>query len=87
MKAYVIEYGLRLENPQTIEVVYGNDPDTRSRYETFQEAEATCRNLNLFEVRVGQHQCAFSVDSLPGGDFGVFCICHPQCQRARCSAF
>jgi hypothetical protein len=24
------------------------------------------------------HVCSFAVDTLPGGDFGIICVCHPM---------
>ena len=87
MKAYVIEYGPRLEDTRQILVVYGPDPKPELKYATRQAAEAICRKLNLFEVRVGRHQCAFSVDQMPDGDFGIFCVCHPRHFAARSSVF
>jgi len=78
MKAYVSEYRSTVETPQSIEVIYSGNPSATSTYQTRQAAEAVCRGLNSLPVRVGQHNCAFSTDPLPGGDFGVFCVCHPR---------
>lgn len=78
MKAYVSEYRTGAEKPQAAEVVYSNDPGAYSRFESRQAAEAVCKGLNSLVVRVGQHNCAFSTDPLPGGKFGVFCVCHPR---------
>lgn len=87
MKAYVIVYGPRQEDSRQIEVVYGADPNPELRYESRHLAEAACRKLNHFGVRVGAHHCAFAVDHLPGDDFGVFCVCHPHWIAAHSSFF
>ena len=88
MKAYVVACGQRLEHPlKLIEVAYSADPCADWKYAIREAAEAVCKKLDLFEVRVGRHHCAFSVDPLVNGDFGIFCVCHPRCIRARSSVF
>ncbi len=87
MKAYVIEYGSLWEDPRLVEVRYGSELSIESRYVSRQIAEAACRKLNRFGVRVGAHHCAFSVDALPEGDFALFCVCHPRYLAARSSLF
>ena len=87
MKAYVIGYRRRPEDEGVIEVMYGPDPEPESTYASSQIAKAACKKLNSFGVRVGMHQCAFSVDPLRDGDFGIFCVCHPHYFAARSSVF
>lgn len=87
MKAYVVRYRTSPEDSRRIDVMYAPDLSPESRYASRQLAEAACRNLNGFEVRVGMHQCAFSVDPLPDGGFGVHCVCHPALNGAQWNFF
>lgn len=87
MKAYVVEFGSMLQDPRRFEVRYGLEPNSQSEYASRKLAEAAIEKLNRFEVRVGAHHCAFTVDALPDGMFGVFCVCHPLCTPANSSVF
>ena len=77
MKAYVLEYKTNGPDPGLINLQYGTQPLPHSKYATRTLAEADCRSLNRSDVYVGSHRCSFSVDTLPGGDFGIICVCHP----------
>lgn len=77
MKTYVLGYKNDLSDAGLNKVEYGARPLPDSKYATRSLAEADCRNLNRSGVHVGSHQCSFSVDALPEGEFGIFCVCHP----------
>ena len=70
MKAYILGFK---SNPTKLQ--FGPEPE--ARYETREQAESECQDLNRSDICVGVHQCSFSVDPLPEGDFGILCICHP----------
>lgn len=70
MKAYLLGYKLDVE--------FGDQPGSDSRYANRELAEGDCRILNRFSLRVANHQCSFAVDALPEGGFGIICICHPM---------
>ena len=76
MKAYAINYGLDLTTQ--VDVQYGSQPTPESRYSTREQAARDCVRLNQTQVRIGSHCCAFAVDKLPDGGFGIICACHPQ---------
>jgi len=75
MKAYAINYGLDLSTQ--VNVQYGSQPTPESRYSTREKAAQDCVRLNQVRFHVGSHRCAFAVDKLPDGDFGIICACHP----------
>jgi hypothetical protein len=78
MKAYALTRkfaGLDLNAPTGI--LFGAEPSSESRYTTREQAAADCVKLNQGRVHVGSHCCAFAVDQLPQGDFGIICACHP----------
>jgi len=85
MKAYVIEYGPMRDDPQRFEVQYASDLNPESRYSSRQCAEAACRSLNGFEIRLGTHRCAYAIDCLSDGHFALFCVCHPHCTSTHSS--
>jgi hypothetical protein len=77
MKAYVLGYRANKPQAERTEFQYGARPLPDSRYTTRTSAEVDCRTLNQSAFRTGSHQCSFSVDKLPEGDFGIICVCHP----------
>ncbi len=77
MKAYVVGYGTNESGTKLTSLQYGPQPLPDSKYQTRTQAEVDCRNLNRSGIHAGSHQCSFSVDRLPGGDFGIICVCHP----------
>jgi hypothetical protein len=76
VKAYAINYGLDLTTQ--VKVQYGSEPTPESRYSTREHAAKHCVHLNRSRVHVGSHECAFAVDKLPDGAFGIICACHPH---------
>lgn len=75
MKAYLIGY--KVGSPQVIplEAQYSLEPALR--YATRGLAATDCMHLNRQRLTIGAHSCAFAVDELPEGGFGIICICHP----------
>lgn len=78
MKTYALLQRLvdRKQDSQTC-IQFGAEPTPESRYGTREQALADCLILNRSQVYVGSHCCAFAVDQLPQGDFGIICACHP----------
>jgi hypothetical protein len=76
MKSYAINYGLDLSTQ--VKVQYDSKPTPDSRYSTREQASQDCVRLNQSHLHVGSHRCAFAVDKLPEGGFGIICACHPQ---------
>jgi len=76
MKAYAFNYGLDLSTH--VKVQYSAQPTPKSRYSTREQAAQDCVRLNQSRHHVGSHCCAFAVDKLPEGDFGIICACHPM---------
>jgi|KBSMisStaDraftv2_1062788.scaffolds.fasta_scaffold38807_6 hypothetical protein len=70
MNAYVLGY--------KVDVEFGPEPSQQSRYTVRGLAEAACRELNKLAVSTDTHQCSFAVATLPEGDFGIICVCHPH---------
>jgi hypothetical protein len=75
MKAYATDYGL--DQSMQFNVQFGSQPSPQSRYKTREQAAQDCVRLNRTRHFVGSHCCAFVVDKLPEGDFGIICACHP----------
>lgn len=79
MKAYAITYTFtEFDQPSQTAIEFGSEPSPESRYSTREQAAAECVRLNQGRVHVGSHCCAFAVDQLPQGDFGIICACHPM---------
>ncbi len=76
MKAYAINYGLDVTTQVTVQ--YGAEPTPDARYSTRERAALDCVRLNQSRHYVGSHQCAFAVDKLPDGHYGIICTCHPH---------
>jgi hypothetical protein len=77
LKAYAISSEV---HDNQIEILYGAAPTVEFRYPTREQAIFDCLRLNQIQCAVGSHCCAFAVDQLPEGDFGIICACHPfQC--------
>ena len=76
MKSYASNYSVDLTTHLNIQ--YGSQPTPDSRYSTREQAAMDCVRLNQGRLQVGSHRCAFAVDKLPEGDFGIICACHPQ---------
>ena len=76
MKAYATSYGL--DQDTNLKVQYGSQPTPQSRYKTREQAAQDCVRLNQSRLYFGSHCCAFAVDKLPEGDFGIICACHPR---------
>jgi len=76
MKSYAINYGLDLSTQ--VKVQFDSKPTPESRYSTREQAAQDCVRLNQSPLYVGSHRCAFAVDKLPEGGFGIICACHPQ---------
>jgi hypothetical protein len=79
MKAYAMkdQVSAPSENSQ-FAIRYSNEPMAESRYSTREQASADCVRFNKNRVHVGTHCCAFAVDPLPEGDYGIICTCHPM---------
>lgn len=78
MKAYALTHTFpELEWNSQTRIQFGAEPSPESRYSTREQAAAECVKLNQGKVQVGSHCCAFAVDQLPQGDFGIICACHP----------
>jgi len=77
MKKYVLSYNENESAAGLINLQYGSQPLHDSKYATRTLAEVDCKNLNRTGAQVGSHRCSFSVDALPEGEFGIFCVCHP----------
>ena len=75
MKAYAVSS--KVSDDNRVQIQYGEVPVAEFRYATRERATDHCVRLNKSEWRVGSHRCAFAVDKLPGGDFGIICACHP----------
>lgn len=57
------------------EVFYSKEPHWKmGAY----EAESQCKVLHSIRVHVGEHFCTFTVEELPGGEFAVVCLNHPE---------
>lgn len=79
MKVYAIRYkSIELDQNTQLGIQYGAAPCPESRYRTRELAAADCVRLNQRRVQIGSHCCAFAVDQLPEGDFGIICACHPM---------
>lgn len=76
VKAYAINYGLDLTTQ--VKVQYSSEPTPDSRYSTREQAALDCVRLNQNDFQAGSHRCAFAVDKLPDGGFGIICACHPH---------
>lgn len=76
VKTYAINYGLDLTTQ--VKVQYGAEPTPESRYSSRERAAQDCVRLNQSRHYVGSHQCAFAVDKLPDGGYGIICTCHPH---------
>jgi len=76
MKAYAISYGLDLNSQTNIQ--YGSHPTPDSRYSTREQAAIDCVRLNESDIYAGSHRCAFAVDKLSDGGYGIICACHPH---------
>lgn len=76
VKTYAINYGLDLATH--VKVQYGSQPTPESRYSTRERAAQDCVRLNQIPLQFGSHRCAFAVDKLPDGGFGIICTCHPH---------
>ena len=77
MKVYVVAYRTDDLERSPTEVRYGLEPTAESRYVTRALAVTDCMLLNSHRLSIGAHCCAFTVDDLPTGDFGIICTCHP----------
>lgn len=79
MKAYAMKDQLSGRDEDTqIAIRYSSQPSAASRYSTREQASADCIRFNKTHVHVGSHCCAFAVDRLPDGDYGIICACHPM---------
>ena len=76
MKAYATSYGI--DQSASVRIQFGPQPTPDSRYRTREQAAQDCVRLNQSTFRFGSHCCAFAVDKLPEGDFGIICACHPR---------
>lgn len=85
MKAYVVDYKTSSFKETLTELCFGPEPLLNLRYATRELATADCVHLNHFGPHMEAHRCAFAVDQLPQGDFGIICVCHPIAsnQQAR----
>jgi hypothetical protein len=78
MKAYALTHKFKeLDQPFRAGIQFVAEPSPESRYSTREQAAVDCMKLNQGQVHVGSHCCAFAVDQLPQGDFGIICACHP----------
>ena len=75
MKAYAVSS--RFCEDHCIHLQYGAVPAAEFRYTTRERAAVDCFRLNRINVHAGSHCCAFVVEQLPEGDFGIICACHP----------
>ena len=77
MKAYVVGHKTDQVEGWLLDIQFGSQPTSECRYVSRPLAEIDCSNLNKYVVCSGQHRCAFAVDELPDGSFGIMCVCHP----------
>ena len=77
MKAYVIGYEFSSHQDGSMGVRFGLEPIVECRYATRDLAMTECIDLNRQHSTMGMHCCAFTVDELSEGDFGIICVCHP----------
>jgi hypothetical protein len=61
--------------PDNIEVQYSLRPE--HIWTSHHLAESDLRNLRNMSVRVGPHQCDFSIEEQPDGNLTVVCAEHP----------
>lgn len=79
MKAYATkDQAIALSENIKVSIRYTTEPSASSRYLTRELASADCVRFNQSHVHVGSHCCAFAVDRLPEGDYGIICACHPM---------
>jgi hypothetical protein len=84
MKAYAMADRVIVQGGDTqIAIRYSKEPSAKSRYSSRELASADCVRFNQTPVHVGSHCCAFAVDPLPGGDYGIICACHPMLTERR----
>ena len=76
MKAYLLGYKIGSPEQWPLRAQYGLEP--KSLYVTRELAVADCIYLNRLRLTIEAHCCAFAVDELPEGGFGIICICHPM---------
>jgi len=83
MKAFASKYELiGLDQNVQPGIQYSAEPSPESRYSTRELAAADCVRLNQGRFHFGSHRCAFAVDQLPEGNFGIICACHPMMQAS-----
>lgn len=75
MKLYAVSSEVSEDN--LVEIRYGVAPCGAFRYATRELATLDCVRLNQNQFHVGPHRCAFTVEQLADGDFGISCVCHP----------
>jgi len=76
MKAFAIHY--KLVDGARVDIQFGGEPSLEFRYTTRELAAADCVRLNQVEPQTNSHCCAFAVEQLSEGDFGIICACHPD---------
>ncbi|HEY1580285.1 MAG TPA: hypothetical protein VGF82_24740 [Terracidiphilus sp.] len=78
MKAYATkDHAIAVNENIKVSIRYTTEPSASSRYTTRELASAECVRFNQSHVHEGSHCCAFAVDRLPEGDYGIICACHP----------
>ena len=75
MKAYVVGYESK-EGPEN-DIEVGWDKEPRWTMSVF-KADAERHFLQRKRVHLGEHYCQFSVEALPGGEFSIVCLSHPD---------
>jgi hypothetical protein len=84
MKAYAMADQVSVQGGNThVAIRYSKEPSAKSRYSSRELASADCVRFNQTPVHVGSHCCAFAVDPLPEGDYGIICACHPMLSERR----
>jgi hypothetical protein len=87
MKAYVTGYQSKKQEKTgekthfgphegNVDVIFHKQ--VKWRMESVEEAKAECGFLQGMKVRVGEHYCELSVEQLPGGNFAIVCLSHPD---------
>jgi hypothetical protein len=93
MKAYVVGYRGRdkdkIEPPkrpfdpvEDLDVWFSKGPEYW-KIASLEEAEPELQYLRNCRVHIGSHYCEFSIEELPGGEFAVVCLSHPELDAGR----
>ena len=91
MKKYVLGYrpkekekeskGRPFEPAGDIEVAYSKE--AQWKMPMFYLANIECDILRGMRVHIGSHNCEFSVEELPEGEFAIVCLFHPDPAAGR----